>query len=51
MDLSEKRAHLIVEMVVFLDIPASLVVECLDDRWCSERVSEIAETVEVGEDV
>ena len=51
MSLSEKRAYLIVEMVVFLDIPASLVVECLDDRWCNNTVSEVAETVEVSEDV
>jgi hypothetical protein len=51
MDLSEKRAYLIVEMVVFLDVPASLVVECLDDRVCSERMTEVAETVEVGESV
>ena len=51
MSLSEKRAYLIVEMVVLLGVPASVVVECLDDKWCSERMSEVAETVEVSEDV
>jgi hypothetical protein len=43
-----KRARLIIEMVMLMDIPPRFIDRCREDRECSETLDEIAETV--GED-
>jgi len=47
--IHDKRAMLIVELIIELDIPSELVIDCLDDSLCSGTLTEIAESVEVGE--
>jgi len=48
-DLFVKRARLIIEMIIFMDINRRFIDACRNDRECNEKLNEIAETVGVND--
>jgi hypothetical protein len=44
-DLFVKRARLIVEMIIFMDIDRRFIDACRNDAECNRKLNEIARTV------
>jgi hypothetical protein len=48
-DLFVKRARLIMEMILFMNIPPKLIDRCRNDKECNRKMNEVAETVGVND--
>jgi len=48
-DLFAKRARLIIEMIIFMDINRKFIDACREDKECNEKMNEIAETIGVND--
>jgi hypothetical protein len=44
-DLFVKRARLIIEMIIFMDIDRRFIDKCREDRECNKKMNEIAKTI------